>query len=107
MAEIRVTRKAVDDLSDIWNYTTDRWSEQQANTYYELLIAFCRKLADTPVLFGQGHKEFGEKMYGFMVNKHIIFYRILDDRIMEVVRILHERVDLSNKFADQKYTLKR
>lgn len=32
MAEIRFTRKAVEDLSDIWNYTTDKWSEQQADT---------------------------------------------------------------------------
>ena len=95
MAEIRFTRKAVEDLSDIWNYTADMWSEQQANTYYELLIASCRKLAGNPVLFGREYKELGEK-----VNKHIVFYRILDDGIMEVVRILHERMDLSNRFAD-------
>lgn len=100
MAEIRFTRKAVEDLSDIWNYTADMWSEQQANTYYELLIASCRKLAGNPVLFGREYKELGEKVYGSKVNKHTVFYRILDDGIMEVVRILHERMDLSNRFAD-------
>ena len=100
MAEIRFTRKAVEDLSNIWNYTADMWSEQQANTYYELLIASCRKLAGNPVLFGREYKELGEKVYGSKVNKHIVFYRILDDGIMEVVRILHERMDLSNRFAD-------
>ena len=76
------------------------WSERQADTYYGLLIASCRKLANNPVLFGREYKEFGEKVYGSKVNKHIVFYRILDDGIMEVVCILHERIDLNNRFAD-------
>ena len=88
MAEIRFTRKAVEDLSDIWNYTADTWSERQADTYYWLLIASCRKLAGNPVLFGREYKELGEKVYGFKVNKHIVFYRIPDDGAIEVVRIL-------------------
>lgn len=100
MAEIWVARKAVEDLSDIWNYTADKWSERQADTYYRLLIASCRKLAGNPVLFGREYKELGEKAYGFKVNKHIIFYRIPADGAIEVVRILHERMDLSNRFAD-------
>ena len=100
MAEIRVARKAVEDHSDIWNYTADKWSERQADTYYRLLIASCRKLAGNPVLFGREYKELGEKAYGFKVNKYIIFYRIPADGAIEVVRILHERMDLSNRFAD-------
>lgn len=76
------------------------WSERQIDTYYGLLIASCRKLANNPVLFGREYKELGEKVYGSKVNKHIVFYRILDDGIMEVVCILHERIDLNNRFAD-------
>ena len=75
MAEIRFTRKAVEDLSDIWNYTADMWSERQADTYYRLLIASCRKLAGNPVLFGREYKELGADIFGFKVNKHIVFYR--------------------------------
>ena len=52
------------------------------------------------MLFGREYKEFGEKVYGFKVNKHIIFYRIVGDNGIEIVRILHERMDLSNRFAD-------
>lgn len=100
MAEIQFTRKAVEDLSDIWNYTADMWSERQADTYYRLLIASCRKLAGNPVLFGRKYKELGSDIFGFKVNKHIVFYRIAGDKGIEVVRILHERMDLSNRFAD-------
>lgn len=39
MAEVRYTHKAVEDLTDIWNYTADVWSEQQADNYYEMLVA--------------------------------------------------------------------
>lgn len=100
MDEIRFTRKAVEDLSDIWNYTADMWSERQADTYYRLLIASCRKLAGNLVLFGQEYKDLGTGIYGFKVNKYIVFYRIVVDEGIEVVRILHERMDLSNRFAD-------
>ena len=33
MAKYSLTRKAVEDLSKIWNYTFDTWSENQADTY--------------------------------------------------------------------------
>ena len=33
MADYRLTNKAVADLSDIWNYTCETWSEQQADKY--------------------------------------------------------------------------
>lgn len=88
MAEIRFTRKAIEDLSDIWNYTADMWSERQADTYYRLLITSCRKLAGNPVLFGREYKELGADIFGFKVNKHIVFYRIAGDKGIEVVRIL-------------------
>lgn len=29
-----LTNKAVEDLSSIWNYTAEEWSEVQADRYY-------------------------------------------------------------------------
>lgn len=34
MAKFYLTNLAVKDLADIWNYTFDNWSEQQADYYY-------------------------------------------------------------------------
>ena len=31
MARYRFTNKAVDDITQIWNYTFDEWSENQAD----------------------------------------------------------------------------
>lgn len=35
-----MSNKAVDDLTEIWNYTFDEWSEQQADNYYNCVESF-------------------------------------------------------------------
>ena len=35
MAKHKLTNKAVEDLTEIWNYTYDKWSEYQADKYYQ------------------------------------------------------------------------
>lgn len=44
MAKFYFTKRAVEDLSSIWNYTFEVWSEEQADKYYRMLIEVCRKL---------------------------------------------------------------
>ncbi len=41
MAKFKLTNNAVKDLSDIWNYTFDAWSESQADKYYKLILDAC------------------------------------------------------------------
>ena len=100
MTELRFTRKAVEDLSDIWRYTVERWAEEQAARYYGLLVATCRKIAASTVPIGRRYEQIAEGLYGFRVGRHILFYRIESDRIILIVRILHERMDLGNRFAE-------
>ena len=38
MAKYFLTKKAVEDLSSIWIYTFESWSEGQADKYYQLLV---------------------------------------------------------------------
>ena len=74
MTELRFTRKAVEDLSDIWRYTVERWSEEQADRYYGLLVATCRKIAASTVPIGRRYEQIAEGLYGFRVGRHILFY---------------------------------
>jgi len=48
MGRYKITNKAVEDLSAIWNYTYEVWSEKQADKYYYDLLEFCNELADNP-----------------------------------------------------------
>ena len=49
MAKYQFTRRAVEDMSNIWNYTYDSWSENQADKYYSEIIGECRKIAENPL----------------------------------------------------------
>ena len=34
----RISKQAIIDLNDIWTYTLHRWSKEQADRYYNLII---------------------------------------------------------------------
>ena len=99
MAKYRFTNKAVEDLSFIWNYTYKTWSENQADKYYEMLIDFCQQLADKPML-GKSYNQIAEHLLGFHAGKHIIFYREISKTEIQIIRILHEQMDLKNKITE-------
>jgi toxin ParE1/3/4 len=48
MAKYKLSNKAVDDLSKIWEYTFEIWNENQADKYYEMLISSCQEIAKNP-----------------------------------------------------------
>ena len=97
MANYHLTNKAVEDVTNIWEYTVDAWSEQQADNYYNMLIASCHKITENPRLLGLKYEEIAEGLFGYRANKHIIFYRILADGDILVIRILHQRMDLKHR----------
>lgn len=99
MAKFSLTQKAIDDLSAIWNYTYDKWSEKQADNYYFQLLTTCQKLADEPEL-GKKYEEIEIGIFGFRFRKHILFYRISKNQNIEILRILHVQMDLKNRIQE-------
>jgi toxin ParE1/3/4 len=100
MAKYRLTRKAVADLSQIWNYTFNKWSENQADRYYKMLIDICQELAYNPGS-GKAYRVIADNIVGFKAGRHIIFYRRVDDNEIEIVRILHEQMDLKSRMSEK------
>ena len=92
MAKNYLTKKAVEDLAKIWDYTFDEWSEQQADRYYQLLIDNSNEISKNPNL-GKNYKDIMPTLFGFQVGKHIIFYRKISSNEVEITRILHEMMD--------------
>ncbi len=99
MAEFYLTNKAVNDLTEIWNYTFEQWSEQQADNYYHKLIDNCKEIAQNPGM-GRNYDEIMSNLYGLKVERHIIFYRTLSRSKIEIIRILHERMDLKGRVKE-------
>ncbi len=96
MAKYKLTKKAVEDLSDIWEYAYETWSEKQADAYYNMLIANCEKIAISPGL-GKNYDSLSPNLKGIKANRHLIFFRILNEDYVEITRILHERMDLKKR----------
>lgn len=99
MAEYKLTNKAVKDLNQIWEYTIYKWSEQQADSYYNLLLDSCQNIADNPSL-GKNYDGVKKELFGVKTNRHIIFYRRIPNAYVEITRILHERMDLKNRLNE-------
>jgi toxin ParE1/3/4 len=99
MAKYLITNKAVDDLSKIWDYTYETWSEHQADKYYFELLEDCKVLADNQSL-GKNYDEINQEILGYISGLHIIFYRILSESESEITRFLHARIDLKNRIQE-------
>ncbi len=100
MAKYKLTNKAVDDLTQIWNYTFGKWSESQADKYYQMLIDNCEEVANSPDL-GKNYSGVMENLFGFNAGRHIIFYRRIEEAEIEITRILHEQMDLKNRIKEK------
>jgi toxin ParE1/3/4 len=96
MANVVLRQAAIDDLNAIWNYTADKWSEEQADNYYESLKLGCNQIGMYPGL-GKEYDEIKKNLYGLRKGKHIIFYQIISEKEIEIIRILHERMDIKNR----------
>lgn len=99
MANFYFTNKAVSDLTHIWDYTFDNWSERQADKYYNELVKTCDKISKNPDI-GKKHFKIISDLYGIHVNRHIIFYRKVNAETVEITRILHEVMDLKNRLKE-------
>ncbi len=99
MAKVILRQEAIDDLNDIWDYTFEQWSGNQADKYYATLKFACEKIGENPNL-GKEYTEIRKNLLGLKSGKHIIFYHLISEDEIEVIRILHERMDLKNRLTD-------
>ena len=99
MAKYQLTNKAVNDISEIWNYTADNWSEIQADKYYTLLLNTCQDLAAGKIK-GKNYPEIDSAISGYIAGQHILFCQSLSDKEILIVRILHVQMDLKKRITD-------
>jgi toxin ParE1/3/4 len=99
VAKYLLTNKAVEDLSKIWAYTYEVWSESQADKYYELLTSSFQEILQYPGL-GKNYNEIDSTVLGLHVGKHIVLYRLTHTNDIEIIRILHQRMDLRSRMEE-------
>lgn len=99
MPKIVLRQEAIDDLNSIWEYTFEKWSEIQADKYYAMLKSACKEIGQNPEI-GKEYSKINKNLLGLHSGRHIIFYQLIDENEIEVIRILHERMDLKNRLND-------
>jgi toxin ParE1/3/4 len=99
MAQYELTNKAVEDLTNIWEYSIEKWSEQQADRYFDLIISSFQEIVNNPET-GKNYDGITNDLFGLKTEKHIVFYRKRINQPIEIIRILHERMDLNSRINE-------
>jgi len=89
---------AITDLEGIWLYTFQTWSLEQADRYHGLIYKEIEFLAVKPNS-GKDISHIRNGYKSFKVKYHFIFYKCPSSEI-EIIRILHENMDIPNRFTD-------
>jgi toxin ParE1/3/4 len=91
----KIGEHAIKDIENIWLYTVEHWSVEQADRYYNLIFEEIEYITN--------HFESGKdissvrKDYRYSkVKSHLIFYRKSKSGVVEIIRVLHERMDVEN-----------
>ena len=95
MAGFRFTNEAVKDIEQIWFYTNQKWSVEQADRYYNLIIDEIKFIASNP-LSGKSIDYIKEGYRSSKVKSHVIFYKQHEDNTILIIRILHQCMDSKN-----------
>ena len=98
MAIFTVTEAAKSDLKNIARYTQKRWGLEQRNKYLKTLDDSFHQLASNPAT-GRACNEINVGYYKFPTGSHMIFYRKKGDLKIQIVRVLHESMDVELQFS--------
>ena len=110
MARFRLSRPAQADLAEILATSAERWGIEGRRRYAALLATAMRKVAANPE--GPATRDRAELLPGLrsfhtrharnddpetQVRKpvHVIYYRVVQAGMIEIVRVLHDRMEPS------------
>ena len=92
----KISKKALNDLENIWLYTFNNWTEKQADRYYRLIIDEINHLSCN-FYSGKSQDHIKVGYRSSKVKSHLIFYKKGSDGILEVIRVLHQMMDIPNR----------
>ena len=103
---VRLSDPAENDFDDIVAFTAERFGARQAITYQSTLKLALNALAAGPEVRGSSNRDdVGDGLRSLHVarkgrgGRHLIIYREMPGRTIEVLRILHDAMDLAQHMA--------
>uniref|UniRef100_UPI00356A84DB type II toxin-antitoxin system RelE/ParE family toxin n=1 Tax=Pseudomonas aeruginosa TaxID=287 RepID=UPI00356A84DB len=117
MAKYRISHGAQADIVDILRFTHNRFGDAARRRYQALIGAALEAVATDPQQVGSiSREELGAGLrsihlvfcvycrsmpnVGKVVRpRHFVFYRVATDQVLEVVRVLHDSMELERHLA--------
>ena len=98
--KFKISQQAGRDIEEIWLYTYENWSLEQADRYYNLIMDEIEYLAKNPKS-GNDYSDVRKGYFCSQIKSHLIFYKINSKKKeIEVVRILHQRMDIETRLNE-------
>ena len=92
MPDLSIALLALEDLKGIGRYSQETWGFRQRDAYLGDFAALFERIRIGAV---PGHErgEIKAGLLGHPCNKHVVFFRRDAENNVEILRILHERMD--------------
>ncbi|MEY4507146.1 MAG: hypothetical protein RL297_1724 [Pseudomonadota bacterium] len=104
---VRLADKAEHDLFDALVWTADQFGALQADDYLETLTLALEALIDGPNIVGcKVRDDIGQGIRTLHVarlgrkGRHFVVFRIADAQTIDVIRLLHDSMDLAKHLPD-------
>ena len=111
MPQYRISNAARADIVDILRLSHTQFGDQARQRYQALILAALQALADAPHRIGSHDRDElapGLRSYHLSYSRqqakqthgtvksprHIVFYRVANDALIEVVRLLHDAMEV-------------
>lgn len=92
MSRYLLSPAAQTDLDQIWDYTHDHWGVDQAEEYLRELQRAIERAANPRI--GRACDEIRPGYRKLVAASHTLFYRVSAERVIDVVRVAHQRMDV-------------
>jgi len=96
MPAYRVSNKAQSDLLSIGRFTAREWGRAQRNFYLKQIDDCFSQIAENSNL-GMACDYISAGYRKIPQGSHIIFYKQDSDGIIEIIRVLHQSMDVESK----------
>lgn len=91
--------RAQADLDSIWDYTEETWGVDQAERYLRDIHAACVGLVSGRKR-GRSAENIRAGYFKVTVGEHLLFYRMTPDGVFDIIRILHQSMDIPAQLAN-------
>jgi toxin ParE1/3/4 len=95
----RLSPAAESDLSDIWDFTVRQWDRDQAERYLLAIRDRLEGIASGRIPL-RSASDVRTGYFKCAAGSHMIYLTRADDQTYDIVRILHQSMDVEGRFRD-------